>query len=457
MTNPKLLKLRNRYSYLIRPLQLILDCLAILFIVFMVSDEQFLNFPFLVYILLYWILSSVFTGYYRVYRYTRILRVLLISLRHFIVFIFGFFAFFGLFREGAHIGNQFLILTSIVLVTFSLKIITFYFLKIYRKSGKNYRNVIILGNNNSTKRIVKLFDNKRSLGYKYLGFFTDSKSSDKIGAIEDSFNYILENSVDEIYCSLPEFDKEQVKRITKFAAINSISLKLIPDFDQLYSKVRDVEYYDDALMVLGVKKLPFEFLENYAVKRAFDIMFSFLMCVLVLSWLYPIMWIIIKLESKGPAVFKQKREGLNGEEFVCYKFRSMRLNKQSDKVHASKNDPRVTRSGSFIRKTSIDELPQFFNVLKGDMSVVGPRPHVEALSKEYQEEVDDYLKRHAMKPGITGLAQVSGYRGEVKKRADIKNRVRMDIFYIENWSFLLDVKIIFMTVLNIFKGEEKAY
>jgi putative colanic acid biosynthesis UDP-glucose lipid carrier transferase len=173
--------------------------------------------------------------------------------------------------------------------------------------------------------------------------------------------------------------------------------------------------------------------------------------------LIPILWILIKIESKGPAIFSQKREGLDGEQFICYKFRSMKLNNQADKVHTIENDDRVTRLGAFMRKTSIDELPQFFNVLRGQMSVVGPRPHLPSLSSEYQKDVDDYFRRHIVKPGITGLAQVSGYRGEIKKKSDIKNRVRLDIFYIENWSFLLDIKIILMTVFNVFKGDENAY
>jgi putative colanic acid biosynthesis UDP-glucose lipid carrier transferase len=185
--------------------------------------------------------------------------------------------------------------------------------------------------------------------------------------------------------------------------------------------------------------------------------FSVLAIVFVLSWLTPLLFILIKLESKGPLFFKQVREGLNGEKFTCYKFRSMEVNHLSDTGHATKGDERVTRIGAFLRKTSIDESPQFYNVLRGDMSIVGPRPHMNALSKSYQKEIDNYMERHAVKPGITGLAQVSGYRGEVKKRADIKNRVRMDIFYIENWSFFLDLKIIIQTVFNVFKGEEKAY
>ncbi|MCL4131239.1 UNVERIFIED_CONTAM: hypothetical protein GTU68_053250 [Idotea baltica] len=210
-------------------------------------------------------------------------------------------------------------------------------------------------------------------------------------------------------------------------------------------------------MILNVNKLPFEFTENFYIKRVFDVFFSLFVCVFILSWLIPILWVFVKLESKGPLIFKQKREGLNGDEFVCYKFRSMQINAISDKVHTTKNDARVTKIGAFLRKTSMDELPQFFNVLFGDMSVVGPRPHLESLSLEYQKDVDDYLKRHIVKPGITGLAQISGYRGEIKKKSDIKNRVRLDIFYIENWSFFLDIKIIIQTVLNVFQGEEKAY
>ena len=206
-----------------------------------------------------------------------------------------------------------------------------------------------------------------------------------------------------------------------------------------------------------LKNFLLKLLKIELVKRIFDISFSLFVIVFIMSWLYPLLWVIIKLDSKGPAIFKQQREGIHGKEFLCYKFRSMNINAFADKVHATKNDSRVTKIGAFLRKTSLDELPQFFNVLFGDMSVVGPRPHLESLSQEYQKDVEDYLKRHAVKPGITGLAQVSGYRGEIKKKSDIKNRVRLDIFYIENWSFSLDIKIIFQTVFNVFKGDDKAY
>jgi len=426
-------------------------------ILYFVSDPEFYNISFIIYIISFWALSSFLTTYYKVLRFTKLLRILTLTFRHFFIFILGFFAFFGIFKEGSVINNQFLILLSILISTFCLKLVSFLLLKWYRNLGRNYRKVIVIGVDDSSKKIIKLFNKNKSLGYRYLGLFTNKNLNNKLGNVEDSFDYILDNSVDEIYCSLKELSSQMVNKITSFANSNNIILKLIPDAGKLYSKDQSIEFYDDTLVVLNVKKLPFEFNENYLIKRFFDVIFSLSICFFVLTWLIPILWILIKIESKGPAIFSQKREGLDGNKFVCYKFRSMKINKMSDKIHASANDDRVTKLGAFMRKTSIDELPQFFNVLKGEMSVVGPRPHLPSLSIEYQKDVDDYLRRHIVKPGITGLAQVSGYRGEIKKKSDIKNRVRLDIFYIENWSFLLDVKIILMTIFNVFKGEENAY
>ena len=426
-------------------------------ILYFVSDQEFYNLIFITYILSFWALSSVLTDYYKVLRFTKFLRLLSLTFRHFFIFILGFFTFFGIYKEGFVVHNQFLILTSILLTTFSLKIIFYFSLKWYRNLGKNFRKVVVIGVDDSSKKIISLFNQNKTLGYKYLGYFTNKVNTDKLGTIEDSFQFILDNTVDEIYCSLKELNTTTIAKIRSFSNSNNIILKLIPDSNKLYSKNQNIEFYDDTLVVLNVKKLPFEFSENYIIKRFFDIIFSIIVCLFILTWLIPILWVFVKIESKGPLIFSQKREGLDGRKFICYKFRSMKLNTMSDKVHAVENDIRVTRIGSFIRKTSIDELPQFLNVIKGDMSVVGPRPHIPSLSSEYQKDVDDYFKRHAVKPGITGLAQVSGYRGEIKKRSDIKNRVRLDIFYIENWSFLLDIKIILMTVFNVFKGEENAY
>jgi putative colanic acid biosynthesis UDP-glucose lipid carrier transferase len=451
--------LKKRYSYLIRPLQRTLDLIIINLIFYFIHSIEYFNFYFLAYISAFWLISSYSLRFYEVFRFTRVLGVLNLLARQFFVFILGYFAYFGIFREGEVVNNQFIVLVFVIISISFLKFLWFFLLKRYRSFGNNYRTTVVLGFDQSAKNIIKLFKSKSNLGYKYLGFFSNRKHNIKeyLGNLADVLKYTNENEVDEIYCSLKELTKEEIKIISKFATDQNITLKLIPDSIELYSKNQSVQYYDDALMVLNVNRLPFEFAENFYIKRIFDIIFSLVVCFFILSWLIPILWIVVKLESNGPLVFKQKREGIKGEEFVCYKFRSMRVDELSRKVHVAKNDARVTIIGAFLRKTSIDELPQFFNVLQGHMSVVGPRPHIESLSLEYQKEVDDYLKRHIVKPGITGLAQVSGYRGEVKKISDIKNRVRLDVFYIENWSFLLDLKIVFKTALNVFKGDENAY
>jgi len=450
--------LKKRYSYFIRPLFLIIDLFIINGVILYINDIHYLNGYFITYISLFWILISFFSNFYKVYRFTKIYRIFSLLFIQFALFTLVYFTYFGIFKEGEVVHNQFKILTSILGGITLFKFISFYALKKYRLEGKNFRNVVVIGRDDTSKGVINLFNTRADLGYRYFGFFSDKQSNQKeyLGKLSQSFNYILENGIDEIYCSLSALKKEQVKEFTKFANENSIVVKLIPNSNELYGKNLNAEYYDNTL-VLNVKKLPFETPENHFIKRGFDVIFSLLVIIFVMSWVIPILWVLVKIESKGPLFFKQKREGLAGHQFACYKFRSMKLNKLSDQIHATKNDERVTHIGAFMRRTSIDELPQFFNVLKGEMSVVGPRPHMSSLSFEYQKDIDNYIERHAVKPGITGLAQVSGYRGEVKKKSDIKNRIRLDIFYIENWSFFLDIKIIVQTILNVFKGEEKAY
>ena len=451
--------MKKRYSHFIKPTQIVIDLFIINIITYFVYDKEYFNILFLSYISFFWLITSYFFRFYEIFRHTKLLNLLKILVKQFLFFILAYFAYFTIFKEGVIVNNQFLILmltiTSISFVKFSW----LFLLKKYRSLGNNFRTTVVIGFDDSAKKIIKIFKSKSYLGYKYLGFFSNKlyKNNEYLGDLDAIYEYAKKHLVDEIYCSLSTLNEKQIKKINKFVLDRQIILKLIPDANDLYSKNQSIEYYGDSLMVLNVNKLPFDFTENFYLKRFFDILFSAFVCLFILSWLIPILWIIVKLESEGPLVFKQGREGLNGKEFTCYKFRSMRMNKHSNKIHATKNDTRVTKVGVFLRKTSMDELPQFLNVLLGDMSVVGPRPHLETLSLEYQKDVDNYLKRHIVKPGITGLAQIGGYRGEIKKKSDIKNRVRLDIFYIENWSFFLDIKIIFKTVLNVIRGEEKAY
>src|SRR5699024_8491757 len=224
----------------------------------------------------------------------------------------------------------------------------------------------------------------------------------------------------------------------------------------ILSRKMIMEYYG-VLPIISLRKIAVDESLNKIVKRAFDIIMSLLVLVGILSWLTPLLAILIKLDSRGPVFFKQKRNGLDYQEFYCYKFRSMHPNLTADLHQVSRGDQRITRVGRFLRKTSLDELPQFLNVLFGDMSVVGPRPHMVSHTHMYAEKIDKFMVRHFIKPGITGLAQVSGYRGEVETEKDIINRVKYDIFYLENWSLFLDLKIIFLTIYNIIKGEDKAY
>jgi len=205
-----------------------------------------------------------------------------------------------------------------------------------------------------------------------------------------------------------------------------------------------------------LKKKPIENVFNRIIKRSFDIVFSLFVIVSILLWLIPILYILIKIESRGSAIFKQKRNGLDYKTFDCLKFRSMKTNSFSDKKTTIKGDERITKIGQFIRRTSIDELPQFLNVLKGEMTVVGPRPHMVSQTEIFKESIHNFDERHTIKPGITGLAQVSGSRGEIKNNKDILKRLKYDIFYIEKWSFLLDIKIIYKTILQVLKGDEKA-
>ena len=247
-----------------------------------------------------------------------------------------------------------------------------------------------------------------------------------------------------------------VNNFIDFADNNLKTLKFLPDEKEITARNLKLDYYG-YIPIFSLRNIPLEETANKIIKRIFDILFSILIIIGILSWLIPILAIFIKSESKGPVFFKQKRNGLNYHEFDCFKFRSMTINDIADLEQVSKNDPRITKIGKFIRKTSIDELPQFFNVFLGDMSVVGPRPHMVSHTEMYAKKIDKFMVRHFIKPGITGLAQTNGYRGEVETEKDIINRVKYDIYYLENWTLFLDIKIVILTVFNTIKGEEKAY
>jgi Undecaprenyl-phosphate glucose phosphotransferase len=310
--------------------------------------------------------------------------------------------------------------------------------------------------NSATKDIVDFFNNHPEHGYRLYKIFDLNKYMGDFNRYFSELKFFcIENKIDEIYCSLSEFNKEQTNLLIEFTDKEVLRLKFIPNSLGFNLDNFKVDFYG-YIPVYVFRSIPLDNQFNKIAKRIFDVIFSLFIFVFVFSWLFPIIAIIIKLNSKGPVFFKQKRSGLDNNDFGCYKFRSMYFNEKSDGIQATKGDARITFVGAFLRKTSLDELPQFLNVLLGEMSVVGPRPHPLWLNDKYRDDIEKYMVRHFIKPGITGLAQVKGYRGETTDPAMMERRIKMDVFYMENWSFLLDIKIIFLTVLNILKGEEKA-
>lgn len=446
---------RGGYSYLIRPILIIIDLFVLVYSSYYFLDSIISN-RFYVFLGIVWLGSAYVLKFYEVYRFTKVITIISLLFRQGIVVLTLIYAYLGVFR--IHLFSEkeplYFIAMVISLVGVS-KVISYYALRKYRAYlGGNNRRVIIVGNNKSAIQLKTIFEQKKDLGYQLLGTFSDALPD----SIQDSFDFLEKEEVDEIYCAVDEIPDEIINEYVKHVDQHYCVLKFIPSSQRIYSKRLTTDYYE-YLPVLSIPEISLNSPVNRAVKRGFDIIFAVLVIVLVLSWMLPLLFILIKLESKGPLIYSHKRNGINYKEFVCYKFRSMQYRKHIELDQVKKEDIRVTRIGRFIRRTNIDELPQFFNVLRGDMSVVGPRPHMISYTKDYAKKIDKYnfVFRHSVKPGITGLAQAKGYRGEIETNKDIVNRIKYDIFYIENWSVLLDLKIILDTTVNIIIGQEKAY
>ncbi|TXE08462.1 undecaprenyl-phosphate glucose phosphotransferase [Gelidibacter salicanalis] len=446
---------KGRYSGLIRPLFVLVDLILLNVTVAFFSTNITNTYFFGIYISILWIILSLKNNFYEVQRHSKLIQIIPLVFRQIILFAFVLYAFIGFFKQPIvsrlALGQYFLTVSLLILI---FKILNFYLLKKYRSilSG-NTRQVIIIGMNYKTRQLVNTFKANLDFGYRLKAQFN---VSDPDFTLEKCFAYVIDNDIDEIYFSVAELSNHQINLLIDFADNNLRELKFIPDNRDVFSKKLKYEYYDYT-PILSIRSIPLKEPINTFLKRLFDILFSVFIIVFILSWLTPILAILIKLESKGPVFFKQPRNGFNYKEFDCYKFRSMMPNSDAHSNQATKGDLRITKIGSFLRKTSIDELPQFFNVLFGDMSVVGPRPHMVSHTSAFAKRIDKFMVRHFVKPGITGLAQISGFRGEIETDKDIIGRVKYDIFYIENWSLLLDLKIIIKTLLNAVKGEDKAY
>ena len=323
------------------------------------------------------------------------------------------------------------------------------------------RSVVIVGGGRIGYDLYHFFQHNKERGYKLIGFFDDQPDKVKekelyLGATVDCIDYVIANKVDEIFCTLPNSKADEIEKLMLDADKNLIRFKFIPEYYDHAKKPTFIQSFGH-IPVISVRPEPLENMLNRFVKRAFDTIFSIFIILFVFSWLFPILAVIIKLQSKGPIFFVQVRSGRDNKPFKCYKFRSMRINNDSDKKQATRDDDRITKIGAFMRRTSLDELPQFFNVIMGNMSVVGPRPHMISHTEQYSQLIDTFMVRHFLKPGITGWAQIQGLRGETKNTEDMLARVEADVWYLENWSFLLDLKIVFLTVFRTFQGDKNAF
>lgn len=425
------------------------------------SIDQFESF-FLIFGLI-WIIAGFFTKIYRVDTTSLMRNISINLLSAFIIHVL----IIGVILNFTHIYNiqpEFLLYiyglsaTSIV----GFRILHKLSLKYYQYKGFDQHRVVIIGATGSGAALSRYFT-ENELGYQLAGFFDNNSChfqamKDKIVGSLDPISikkFCLERRISEIYFALPHSNKELLHEISKFADDNFIYFRIAPDFGELIQDNGNI-FLINSIPVMTTRKEPLGISINAFLKRIFDIVFSSAVILTIFPILVPIIALAIRIDSPGPIFFKQLRPGKKNKLFDCYKFRTMRVNNNAE-LQATKNDSRITKVGSFLRKTSLDEFPQFFNVLLGNMSVVGPRPNMISQLEEYSKKIQNYKVRHFVTPGITGYAQVNGFRGETREIELMEKRVEYDVQYIENWSLALDVKIIFLTVWNIVKGEKNAY
>lgn len=376
------------------------------------------------------------------------------------VFLFAICLIF--LNAGNDLATFIIIYYLAALLIFSLwRVLVRVVVKVYRRKGYNAKNIVIIGAGKNGMELYQVIKTDLAYGFNVLGFFDDNTILQNIlpnylGPINKVQEYVKNHEVDEIYCTIPGANSDKISEMLNFAEKNMIRFYIIPDFYRNIKKSMILEVME-SIPLLTIRTEPLQSPYNRFIKRTFDIIFSIAVLATVYPLLYLIAGLLIKLSSKGPILFKQKRNGLYGKVFECYKFRTMHINEDADERQAVKGDPRTTRVGSFLRHTNLDEFPQFINVLLGDMSVVGPRPHMLKHTELYSQLIDKYMIRHLVKPGITGWAQITGYRGETRTLEQMEGRVKRDVWYLENWSFFLDLKIIVVTIINMFRGESNAY
>jgi putative colanic acid biosynthesis UDP-glucose lipid carrier transferase len=463
--------MRTRYLYLLR-LALVASDLLLINVCYLLafyfvdrfrrelSEELFHH--FLIIYNMCWIVSSSLFLLYRSETIRRLESIYRTTWKSLLAhgFLLGFYI---IFTKNTLYSRQFLFfLYSMLCGAFLVSrfMVTILDLR-YRRSFHTRRSVAVLGFNATGIKLAQYFQSHPN-DYRFEGILDEDQALfvDEKGKLHDRMREGIKlaatKNIKEIFAAVPPHLLSEARPMLREAERQCVRLRLVPDLSSAMASRFRVNYMDD-FAVLSLRPEPLESINNRVRKRLFDLVFSMLVIVFLLSWLFPILAIIIKMQSPGPVLFKQLRSGRDNKSFYCYKFRSMKVNKESDVRQASKDDDRITPIGRFLRRSSMDELPQFFNVISGEMSVVGPRPHMLKHTEQYRVIIEQFMVRHFLKPGITGWAQVTGLRGETKDPALMAKRVERDIWYLERWSLMLDIRIIFMTVYATFKTNDKAF
>ncbi len=428
------------------------------------SESLFSNAIFRYWVLanILWILLSLFFRTYAIKVILNFEYYIKRTIQVFLVWIICIL--FYLFFTREFTVSRLFILASIMSYGLGLLINRFLYLGIknyFKRSHHLIKKVIILGYNDTAKKLANYFE-EDGLNTELVGFIEDNKNIMELSHypvlanFEDTLKIAKEMDIQEIFSTITPEQNKSIYNLMYQAEKECIRFKIVPNLSVFITRDVHIEYFGD-LPILSLRSEPLDDVGNRLKKRILDIAVSLFVIIFFLSWMIPLFALLIFIESGESVFFKQLRTGKNKKSFNCLKFRSMKSNKDADVIQATANDARVTRLGRIIRKTSLDEFPQFINVFIGEMSLVGPRPHMLKHTSDYSKLVDDYMIRQFLKPGITGWAQINGYRGEITNPEQIKMRVDKDLWYLENWNLWLDIQIIFLTVYYVFKGDKNAF
>lgn len=450
---------------------IVLDLLVLnlLYLLCQLFFSKGINFRLIDAYILYWTISNamwlILSFFLRTYSEKVIMSFQAFTKRTIQVYLFWLiFIMFYLYFTREVVISRLYIVSTIGCFGIGLIVNRFIYLGInryFRNSNLLIKKVIILGYNETAKKLAKYFE-EDGLNTQLIGYIENEENIRELSNypiladVKNTLQIAKDLNVEEIFSTITPEQNKSIYQLMHQSEKECIRFKIVPNLSLFITRDVHIEYFGD-LPILSLRSEPLDDVGNRIKKRTLDIVVSLFAIIFILSWLLPLLGLLIWLESGSPIFFKQMRTGKNKKPFLCWKLRSMSSNTDADLVQATKNDMRVTRIGRFLRKTSLDEFPQFINVFRGEMSLVGPRPHMVKHTTDYSKIVDEYMIRQFIKPGITGWAQVNGYRGEITNPEQIQMRVNKDLWYLENWTLWLDIQILFLTVYHIFIGDKKAY